>query len=188
MDDTSEEILLEYQDKLDKAVEYLTDQLRTIRTGRASPTLVEGVRVEAYGSLTPLNQVAQISVPEARQLMVKPFDLSIIKEIEKGLLKADLGMPPSNDGKVIRMTLPPLSQEQRKKLVDRVKELAEAARVALRNGRRDANKAADQAHKDGKITEDHNKELHDRVQDTLKKTEGKIDEILDRKTHEIMND
>jgi ribosome recycling factor len=188
MDEHSDSILTDYQEKLDKASQYLTEQLRGIRTGRASPALVDSVRVEAYGNPTPLNQIAHISVPEPRQLMIKPFDASLLKEVEKALSKADLGMQPASDGKVVRLTLPPLSQEQRKKLVARVKELAETARVALRNARRDANKASDQAFKDHAITEDHNKELHDRIQELLKQAEAQVEDTLSKKSDEIMND
>lgn len=188
MEDTVEEIYMEFEDKVDKAVHHLTEHLTGIRTGRASPALIDSVRVEAYGAQSPLNQVAHISVPEARQLLVKPFDPSIIKEIERALLASNLGLTPANDGKLIRLTLPPLSGEQRQKLAAKVKDMAEQARVALRNSRRDANKLGDQALKDGKLTEDFNRELHDRIQTALKDAEGRIDSILEKKTEEIMTE
>lgn len=183
-----DEILLEFEEKLEKSVHHLVDQLRSIRTGRASPALVDTIKVDYYGSPTPVNQLAQISVPEARQLLVKPFDVSVIKELERAILKSDLGLTPANDGKMIRLTLPPLSEEQRVKLVGKVKELTEAAHVALRNERRDANKHADQAHKDGDISEDNNKVLHEKIQEALKKAEARLDEVLQKKTAEIMEE
>ncbi len=188
MDETTKAILGELESKIEKSVQHLTDQLRTIRTGRAAPALVETIKVDYYGTATPLQQLANISVPEPRQLVVKPFDVSALGEMEKAILKSDLGLTPSSDGKLLRLTLPPLSEEQRKKLVAQVKKLAEESRVALRNERRDANKHADQAKKDGKLSEDLNRDLHEAVQDVLKKGEARIDEILKSKTVEIMED
>ncbi|MCA8944350.1 MAG: ribosome recycling factor [Planctomycetes bacterium] len=179
---------MEFEDKVEKALHHLTEHLAGIRTGRASPALIDSIKVEAYGTMTPLNQVSHISVPEARQLLVKPFDLSIIKDIERALLTSDLGLTPANDGKLIRLTLPPLSEEQRKKLVVKVKDMAEQARIALRNSRRDANKHADQALKEHHMTEDANHDLHDRIQEIIKTAETKIESILGRKTEEIMTD
>ncbi len=184
----SDQILQDLEEKLDKSLNHLVDQLRTIRTGRASPALVDTIKVDYYGTMTPVNQLAQISVPEARQLLVKPFDVSVVKELERAILKSDLGLTPQNDGKMLRLTLPPLSEEQRKKLVVKVKELAEAAHVALRNERRDANKAADQAKKSGELSEDNNRVLHDKIQDALKKAETRLDEVLKKKTTEIMEE
>ena len=181
-------ILSELDSKIDKSIQHLADQLRTIRTGRAAPALVETIKVEYYGSPTPVQQIAHISVPEPRQLMLKPFDPSVLGEMEKAILRSDLGLTPSSDGKVLRLTLPPLSEEQRKKLATQVKKLAEDSRVALRNERRDANKHADQAQKDGSLTEDQNRDLHDQVQEKIKQGEKRIDEILEKKTVEIMED
>ena len=186
MDETTTTILKDLQERLEKTVGHLHDQLRSIRTGRAAPALLDGIRVDYYGTPTPLNQMAHISVPEPRQLLVKPFDATQMKEVERAIHKSDLGLTPSTDGKVLRLTLPPLSEEQRKKLSAKVKDLAEQARVALRNERRDANKHSDQANKDGKLTDDQNKQLHTRIQDALKTAETRIDELLKKKTHEIM--
>lgn len=186
--DVSAKIVADVQAKMEKTVNHLADQLRTIRTGRAAPALVDGIRVDYYGTSTPLNQIAQISVPEARQLMVKPFDASILKDIEKAIQKSDLGLNPSSDGKVLRLSLPPLSQEQRRKLSAKVKEICESSRIALRNERRDGNKHGDQAQKDGKLTDDLNKNLHEEIQNLLKTSEAKIDDLLKHKTHEIMED
>ncbi len=188
MDPFSDKILADFKLHMDKTVQHLIDQLRTIRTGRAAPALVEGVRVDYYGTSTPLNQIANISVPEARQLLIKPYDASILKEIERAILKSDLGLTPASDGKVLRLTLPPLSEEQRRKLSAKVKDLTEQSRVARRNGRRDANKHADQAVKDGKLSDDQNKLLHEKVQNAIKDAEHRLDDVLKKKTHEIMED
>ncbi|MEO0479013.1 MAG: ribosome recycling factor [Planctomycetota bacterium] len=188
MDENTQLILEDFQERSAKSIEHLVSVLSTIRTGRASPALVDRVKVEAYGSMTPLNQVAHISVPEPRQLMIKPFDVSIMKDIERALHASDLGLAPSSDGKVIRLMMPPLSEEQRKKLAAKVKEISEETRVALRNGRRDANKHGDQAFSKKEITEDFHQELKDAVQDHLKESEKRVDELVARKTDEIMND
>jgi len=186
MENPYEEILLEAEDRMEKGVAVLEGDLRGIRTGRASPALVEGIRVEYYGTPTPLQQLASISVPEARLLVVRPFDPTALKEIERALQKSDLGVSPSNDGKVIRLALPPLSEEQRKKLAARVKDVAEQTRVALRNIRRDVLKQVDASEEKSALTEDDARKLRDDVQETIKRFEGKVTEILDRKTKEIL--
>ncbi|MBK8977848.1 MAG: ribosome recycling factor [Planctomycetes bacterium] len=188
MDDNCELILVDFEERAEKSVEHLRSVLAGIRTGRASPALIDSLRVEAYGTTSPLNQLAQISVPEPRQLLVKPFDASIIRDVERAILTSDLGLTPSSDGKVIRLTLPPLSEEQRRKLVAKVKDLAEETRVAMRNERRDANKAGEQAFQNHEITEDHKRELQDRIQERLKEFEKRIDDLLAKKSHEIMHD
>lgn len=172
-------------ERFERSVTHLQQQLRGIRTGRASSALVDHIKVDYYGTPTPLSQIASISIPEPRQIMVKPFDPSILKEVGKALLKSDLGVSPQDDGKVVRVNLPPLSGEQRNKYGAKVKEMCEEARVSMRNGRRDLNKQADQMLKDGEITEDESKRLHDEIQDALKKYEGKVDEIQKKKVAEI---
>ncbi len=186
MDPIATQIVTDVTGRMDKSVQHLADQLRTIRTGRAAPVLLEGVRVESYGTMLPLNQIANISVPEPRSLLVKPFDTSLLKEIDRAIQGANLGLTPINEGKQIRLQMPPLSEEQRKKLVAKVKEICETSRVALRNERRDGNKAADGAAKDGKISDDFKAEVHGEIQDALKKGEAKIDELLKKKTAEVM--
>lgn len=183
--DPQKHILDELDAKIAKTVSHLREQLAGIRTGRASPALVETIRVEYYGTPTPLNQMAHISIPEARQILIKPFDASILKEVERAILKSDLGLTPAVESKQLRLTLPPLSGEQRQRLAAKVKDLTEAARVALRNERREANKHADQAMKDGKLSEDQNRDLHTTVQDRLKAGEAQLDEVLKAKTKEI---
>lgn len=179
-------VIKDTRDRMEKALAHTRDMLRGIRTGRASASLVDSVRVDYYGSMTPLSQVAQISVPEARTLVIKPFDVGILKDIEKAVLKSDLGISPENDGKVVRLNLPPLSGDQRKKYAAKAKELAEEGRVALRNLRRDGNKEADGMLKSKDITEDDNKGLHGEIQDVLKEFEGKVTKIHEKKHHEIM--
>lgn len=186
MDPVAKQIVDAVAGKMDKSVQHLADQLRTIRTGRASPALLEGVRVECYGSMMPLNQIANVSVPEARQLLVKPYDASLLKEVDRAIQAANLGLTPMSDGKQLRLQLPPLSEEQRKKLVAKIKEICEGTRVALRNERRDGNKAADAAAKDGKISDDTKAEAHGKIQDDLKAHEARIDDLLKKKTAEIM--
>jgi len=181
-----DDILLDTEDKMDKAVVHVVNEFNHIRTGRATPGLVDGIRVDYYGAPTPLKQLAQISVPEARLIVIKPFDPGSIKEIEKAIQKSELGVTPQSDGKLIRLNLPSLSEEQRKKLAARCKELAEAARVSIRNIRRDANKATDGALSDGGLAEDQGAKLKEETQALTKQYEGKVDEALAKKSKEIM--
>ena len=183
-------ILGALKEKTEKTLKHTHDQLAQIRTGRASPALVDTIRVEYYGTPTPLNQVAHISVPEARQLMIKPFDASpqVMKDIERAIQKSDLGLNPQSDGKVLRLIMPPLSGEQRQKLVAKVKDLVEQNHVALRNERRDANKLADQMKKDGALSEDQCKKAHDAIDKELKSVEVRLDEMLKHKSKEIMEE
>ncbi len=188
MEDAAALITMEFEEKLEKAMQHMVDQLRTIRTGRAAPALVNTIKVDYYGTPTPLQQLAHISVPEARQLLVKPFDGSVIKEIERAILASDLGLTPSNEGKQIRLVLPPLSEEQRRKISAKCKEISEATRVVMRNSRRDANKAADNAKTSAHLSEDNVSDLHDDIQEKLKAKEKDVDEVLARKTKEIMEE
>ncbi|MBM3978516.1 MAG: ribosome recycling factor [Planctomycetes bacterium] len=183
---STQEVVNDSKARLDKALSHLTEHLRSIRTGRASPALVDNVRVEYYGTQTPLNQVASISVPEPRQLLIKPFDATVLKEIVRAISKSDLGCSPQEDGKVVRLSLPPLSGDQRNKFAAKVKEMCEEARVSMRNVRRDANKVSDTLLKDHKLTEDENKRLHTKIQDLLKEYEAKVDDVQKKKTAEIM--
>src|SRR5213593_3521676 len=133
---TSDEIQFDCEERMEKAVSVLRDSLRGLRTGRATPALVDSLRVEYYGSATPLKQMANISAPEPSLIVIRPFDPSVLKDIEKSILASELGLTPMNDGKLIRLGIPPLSGERRKQLVARVKDLAEEARIAIRNVRR----------------------------------------------------
>jgi ribosome recycling factor len=182
----ADEILLDAEDRMEKAVESLKHRLMGLRTGRASPALVEGVRVDYYGTMTPLKHMANISAPEPQMLVIRPHDASAIKEIDKAIRSSNLGLAPSTDGKVVRLNIPPLSGETRKKHVSAAKEFAEEQRVAVRNVRRDANKHIDQLEKDGGAGEDVCAKLKEDVQELTKKFENQINEILEKKTAEIM--
>ena len=145
---SADEILLDAEERMDKAISVLGDNLSGIRTGRATPGLVDSIKVEVYGSMQPLKQLASIGTPEPQQIVIRPYDASTIKEIEKAIVAGDLGLNPQSDGRIIRLNVPPLSTEVRKKMVARIKELAEEAKISIRNIRRDANKASDSAEKD----------------------------------------
>jgi ribosome recycling factor len=183
---TSDEILLDAEERMEKAVNVFRDELRGLRTGRATPALVDSLRVEYYGSPTPLKQLAQINTPDPQQIVIRPFDQAVLKEIEKAIRSSDLGMSPNNDGKMIRLTVPPMSGEQRQKLVTRIKKSSEDAKVACRNIRRDANKHFDQAEKNKEMTEDERDRGKDEVQKLLKQYEDKISEMADKKSKEIL--
>jgi ribosome recycling factor len=171
---------------MDKSVEHLKQELRGVRTGRASPALVEHVRVEYYGSQTDLKSIASIMVPEATQIVVKPFSQGDLKAIEKAINDAKLPLTPHSDGKQLRLVLPPMSQEVRVRMVGQCKTFAEAAKVAIRNARRDANKIVDTDEKGSVITEDDAKSAKEQVQELTKKYESTVDELVEKKKHEIM--
>ena len=154
MSELIQEVFEDAKDRMEKTLVALDRDLSRIRTGRASATLLDGIRIDYYGALTPLNQVASISVPEARLLLIQPWDTQVIGDIEKAILKSELGLTPQNDGKVIRIGIPPLSEERRKDLVKLVKKTAEESKVALRNVRRDANDMLKDLKKDKEISED----------------------------------
>ncbi len=186
MDFSYDGILAECKTKMTKCVEFLGDELKGLRTGRASSGLVETVRVDYYGSMTPLGQLAQITTPDAKTIAIKPFDVSQIKAIEKAILAANLGITPNSDGKVIRLSVPPLTEQTRKQMVSKIKDLAETQRIAIRNVRRDANKHAEQAKKDSVLTEDDLKRILSDIQDLTKASEKQVDEVFKVKSAEIM--
>ncbi|MEE8141514.1 MAG: ribosome recycling factor [Planctomycetota bacterium] len=181
-----DEILLDAEERMEKALEVLHSELRSMRTGRAHPGLIESIRVDYYGSPTPLKQLSNISAPEPDLLVVKPFDPSSVGDLEKGILKSDIGICPQNDGKVLRLKIPPLSEERRKQLVNRAKELGEEARVSLRNIRRDANRHSDQLLKAGELSKDDGHRLKDEIQQLTKNMEATVEKDLKRKTEELM--
>lgn len=183
---STDEIMLDVEDRMEKAISILKNALAGIRTGRANPGLVDSLRVEAYGSPTPIKQLAQISAPEPTQILIRPYDASTIKDIEKGIIASDLGMTPQSDGRVIRLNVPPLSTETRKKLVARIKELSEEAKVSIRNVRRDGNKAADQAEKDKVITEDQCESAKEQIQELTKKFESLVGDMAKNRETEVM--
>lgn len=182
---TAPKIQDDTKEVLEKALQHMQEVLRGVRTGRATSALVDHIRVDYYGTLTPLNQMAAISIPEPRLIVIKPFDLSSLTEIGKAIQKSDLGIMPQSDGKVLRLPMPPLSGEQRTKYAAKVKDMAEESRIAMRNGRRDMNKHADVDLKGGKLTEDEHRKLHDKIQELLKEYEKKLDSVLDKKIAEI---
>jgi len=180
-----DDILLEVEGHMESAVNYLRNEFRSIRTGRASVGLVDHIKVEYYGSPTDLRQLATISTPEATLIIIKPFDPSSVKDIERAILASDLGITPSVDGKIIRLQVPPLSLERRKQLVAQVKKMAEAAKISIRNARREGNKQIDKQQKASELTEDDAKSAKDDIQDLTKQYEGKVNEMLEAKTKEI---
>lgn len=185
---TGDEILVDAEERMEKAVGVLTHNLAGIRTGRANPGLVDSIRVEAYGSQSPLKQLASIGTPEPQQIVIRPYDTSIIKEIEKAIVAGDLGLNPQNDGRLIRLNVPPLSTEVRKKMVARIKELAEEAKVSIRNIRRDANKAADTAEKEKTMTEDDRDKLKNEVQELTKKFETQVTDAAKAREEEVLEE
>lgn len=185
---TSEEILTDAEERMDKAVSVLSNQLAGIRTGRANPGLVDSIKVEAYGSYTPLKQLASIGTPEPQQILIRPYDAGTIKDIEKAIVAGDLGLNPQNDGRVIRLNVPPLSTEVRKKMVGRIKDLGEDAKISIRNIRRDANKAAETAEKDNEMTEDDRDRCKDQVQELTKKYETTVNDAAKTRESEVLED
>lgn len=181
-----QEIYKEVQIKMQKSLGIVIEELKSIRAGGASPALVENIKVDYYGSLTPLKQIATITVPDSKLIMIKPYDYSILGAIEKAILKSELGITPINDGKIIRLMVPPLSEERRKQLVKRVKEIAEHYKVSIRNIRRDANKQAEIEEKAKTMSEDEKFRLKDEIQKLTEKFEHEINELVEKKTREIM--
>jgi ribosome recycling factor len=179
----SDDIMKQMKEKMEQAVQAFTKNLATIRAGRANPSLLDSVFVEYYGTSTPLNQLASVSAPEARLLVITPYDKTAISDIEKAIQKADLGISPSSDGNVIRINIPPLTEERRKDLVKVVGKYAEESRVQVRNLRREAN---DQLKKEEGLPEDERRALQDDVQKATDKYIDKIDELAKNKEKEIM--
>jgi ribosome recycling factor len=183
---TTDQIVKDCKDRMEKALDVLRNELKGLRTGRASPALLDALRVEYYGSATPIKQLASVSAPEAQQLLIKPFDAAALKDIEKAIRSSDLGLAPDNDGKVIRLKIPPMSGDQRTKMAKKVKELAENAKVSCRNVRRDSNKHVETEEKAKTMSEDDAKKAKEKVQDVLKQYESKADEVAAAKSKEIM--
>lgn len=180
-------ILTSHENSMEKAVDFLRNELRSVRTGRASAGLVENLSVDYYGSPTPLKSLATIATPEPTSIVIKPFDPACIKDVEKAIKTSDLSLAPILDGKMIRLNIPPLSEERRKQIVQQVKQLGEKSKVTIRNVRRDANKQLDEEQKDKKITEDDCKKGKDNVDEMTKKYIEQIDDVVKAKSEEIMN-
>jgi ribosome recycling factor len=183
---SADDILLDVEERMEKAISVLKGQLAGIRTGRANPGLVDSLRVEVYGSPTPIKQLAQVGAPEATQIVIRPYDAGTIKDIEKAIIASGLGFNPQSDGRLIRINVPPLSTEVRKKLVARIKELTEEAKVSIRNVRRDGNKAAETAEKDKQLTEDEAKSVKDEIQELTKKYEATAADMAKGREAEVM--
>jgi uridylate kinase len=179
-------VLKELETRMQQAIDALAREFGTVRTGRANASLLDSVRVEAYGNLTPINQVASVSVPDPRTIVIQPWDASQLKEIEKGIAKSDLGITPSNDGKVIRLTMPTLTEERRKQLVKTVSKFAEDARVVIRNVRREANDKLKALAKDKKLSEDEERRGHDQIQKATDRFTAKVEELTKKKEQEVM--
>ena len=177
----------EIKEKMNKTISVYTENLSEIRAGRANPAILNKIKVDYYGVPTPISQVAGISVPEARLIVIQPWDANILKEIEKEILKSDIGINPNNDGKVLRLAFPELNEERRKEIVKDIKKLAEDAKVAVRSIRRDAIDSFRKQQKDSEITEDELKVAEDEVQKITDSMIGEIDEILANKEKEVMS-
>lgn len=188
LDMPTKEIIRETEEKMAKAVGYLREELKGVRTGRASPGLVENLKVDYYGSSTPLKQLATLAAPQADTILIKPFDPSSLKEIEKAIKNSDLSLAPIVEGKLIRLNIPALSEERRGQLASQVKQLGEQAKVSLRSVRRDAIKGLEQEQKDKVITEDELEKGKKGVDDVTKEYTARIDEVVKHKTDEIMQD
>lgn len=178
-----DDILLEAEEAMDKAMQHLTHELKGLRTGRASPALVEGIMVEYYGTPTQLKSIAMISIPEATQILIKPFEKNMVRAVEKAISESKVGISPKSDGTSLRLQLPPMSGERRVKMTGQAKEMGETAKIAIRNARRDANKSAEN---DKEMTEDEIKSAKESIQELLKTYEAKVDAAIAAKNKEIM--
>lgn len=181
-----DEIYDETRQGMQKSIKALKQELTRVRTGRASLSLLDGIRVDYYGTLTPLNQMASLSVPESRLITIQPWDTNMLKEIEKAILKSDLDLTPTNDGKIIRISIPPLTEERRKQLVKVVSKICEDFKIAVRNIRRDSNDMLKSLKKDGDISEDDAFKAQDRVQEITDEHIKLIDDVYNEKEKEIL--
>jgi len=175
------------EEKMNKTISVLQENFAEVRAGRANPAILNKIRVDYYGTPTPINQVAGISVPEARLIVIQPWDASLLKEIEKEILKAEIGINPNNDGKVIRLAFPELTEERRKELVKEIKKTAEESKVSIRSVRREGIDEAKKAQKDSEITEDELKSAEDQIQKLTDSKIAEIDKILSEKEKEILS-
>ncbi len=175
-----------YEDKMDKTLSNLQEEYVSIRAGRANPHILDKIQVDYYGTPSPLQSVANISVPEARMIQIQPWESSLIKEIERAIIASDLGLTPANDGKMIRLVFPELTEDRRKELVKDVKKKGENAKIAVRNIRRDANDAVKKQNKANEISDDEQKQLEDRIQKLTDKYIAKVDEAVESKSTEVM--
>ena len=180
------EIIFENKQKMEKAVEVLQDELKAVRTGRASTSLVDNIKVDYYGTPTPLKQIATMAAPQADMIVIKPFDPASVKDIEKAIRSSDLSIAPVVDGKLIRLNLPPLSEERRRQLVQQAKQTGEQTKISIRNIRRDANKHLEKEEKDKLITEDDLQTGKKQIDDVTREYTEKVDAVVKNKSDEIM--
>jgi ribosome recycling factor len=181
-----ESVYRDSKDNMGKVIEALKKELKRVRTGRASLSLLDGIKVDYYGTLTPLNQIATLAAPESRLITIQPWDTTVIKEIEKAVLKSDLGLTPSSDGKIIRIAIPPLTEQRRKELVKIVHKISEEYKVSVRNLRRDANELIKDIKKDGKISEDDAFKSQEKIQKITDEHIGLVDACYKEKEKEIL--
>ena len=177
----------EIKEKMERSIENLKERLAEVRAGRANPAILNKIKIDYYGTPTPINQVAGVSVPEARMIVIQPWDMSVLKEIEKAILASDIGINPNNDGKVIRLSFPELTEERRKDLVKEIKKYSEETKVAVRYARRDGIDKAKAMQKNGEITEDDLKGAENEIQKITDKNIEEIDKIISNKETEIMS-
>ncbi len=175
------------EEKMDKTISVLQENFAEVRAGRANPAILNKIKVDYYGTPTPINQVAGISVPEARLIVIQPWDASLLKEIEKAILTAEIGINPNNDGKVIRLAFPELNEERRKEIVKEIKKMAEDAKVSIRSVRREGIDEAKKLQKDNQMTEDELKSAEDQIQKLTDKKIAEIDKVLEEKEKEVMS-
>ena len=185
---TTDEILLDVEERMEKAIRKLKGDLAGIRTGRANPGLVDSLRVNVYGSEVPIKQIASVGAPEPNQIVIRPYDPGTLKDIEKAIQVSDLGFNPQSDGRLIRLNVPPLSTEVRRKMVGRIKDLTEEAKVAVRNIRRDGNKSADQAEKDKEFSEDERDQVKEEIQELTKTYESQATDLAKAREKEVMEE
>ena len=178
--------LIYMEDKMEKVIVHFENELKSIRTGQANTNMLDVVEVDYYGSMTPVKQIASVSIQEGRTFVIKPYDSNSLKDIEKAILKADLGFNPSNDGKIIRLVVPQLTEERRKELVKLTKKYGEECKVSVRNVRRKADQKIKAQQKDNEISEDELHDIQDDIQDLTNKKIKEIDQILDEKEKEIL--
>ena len=184
------DIIMDYniiKEKMNKSIDNLREKFAEVRAGRANPAILNKVKIDYYGTPTPINQVAGVSVPEARMIVIQPWDMSVLKDIEKAILASDIGINPNNDGKVIRLAFPELTEERRKELVKDIKKMAEDCKVAVRNARRDGIDQAKKEQKDGELTEDELKQAENKIQELTDKAIEEVDKVLANKENEILS-
>lgn len=181
-----EEIIKELERKMKTSIEVLKQDFQKVRTGRANPAILDNVTVEYYGTMTPINQVGNISVPDPQMITISPWEKKMLKEIEKAIQKADLGLTPQNDGNIVRIPIPPLTEERRKEMVKQIRKMGENAKIPIRNVRREGNDQLKKAEKDKEISQDDLKQQMERVQELTDKYTDQVDELMDEKEKELM--